>query len=174
MDEDPLMKLFLKWPFKESLSKELSPYKDSIENSDLSIHEILTLASIVELEAKNTDARKGVAGVFYNRLDTGMSLGSDVTTYYAAKIDDWSSSLTTDELSDCTNEYNTRCANKKGLPVGPISNVSIDSIEAVLEPDKTSYYYFVADCDGNTYFSKTNTGNLNNRDKLIDEGTWCG
>lgn len=153
---------------------KLEPYKDKINNQDLSIHELITLASLVELEAKKSDDRKGVASVFYNRLDSNMSLGSDVTTYYAAKIDDWSVSLSSDELSDCSNEYNTRCLNKKGLPVGPIANVSTDSIEAVIEPDNTNYYYFVADCDGNTYFSKTDTGNINNKNKLIKDNKWCG
>lgn len=152
----------------------LSQYKDKIEESSLSIHEIMTLASIVELEAKNSDDRKAVAGVFFNRLDINMTLGSDVTAYYAAKIDDWSQALTADELNDCSNSYNTRCSTNKGLPVGPIANVSSDSIEAVLNPDDNSYYYFVADCDGNTYFSKTDTGNINNKQKLINENNWCG
>jgi UPF0755 protein len=158
----------------DQMEIELEPYKEEINSSSLSIHEIITLSSLVELEAKNSDDRKGVAGVFYNRLEANMSLGSDVTTYYAAKIDDWSTSLTTEELTDCSNSYNTRCATNKGLPVGPIANVSIDSVEAVLNPDKTSYYYFVADCDGNTYFSKTDSGNISNKNKLINEGKWCG
>ena len=154
--------------------KELSKYKDEIDKSSLSIHEIITLSSIVELEAKNSDDRKAVAGVFFNRLNANMTLGSDVTTYYASKIDNWSESLTTEQLNDCNNLYNTRCSTNKGFPVGPIANASHDSIEAVLNPDKNSYYYFVADCQGNTYFSKTDTGNINNKQKLINENNWCG
>ncbi len=158
----------------DQMDKELTPYKDDINKSDLTIHELITLASIVELEAKNDDDRKGVASVFYNRLDSSMTLGSDVTAYYAAKKDDWSKSLTQDELYDCSSKYNTRCREFGGLPIGPIANVSKSSIEAVINPDKTNYYYFVADCKGNTYFSKTDTGNISNKNKLIKENNWCG
>lgn len=158
----------------DETENKLSNYKDEINSNDLSIHELLTLASIVEMEAASDEARRGVAGVFYNRLEINMSLGSDVTTYYAEKIDDWSRSLTTSELNDCSNGYNTRCLTKIGLPVGPICNPGIESIVAVLEPEESDYYYFVADCNKKTYFSKTNDGNLSNRQKLINENNWCG
>ena len=67
--------------------KQLNKYKNDIENSSLSVHELLTMASMVELEAVKEEDRKGVASVFYNRLDSKMTLGSDVTTYYGAKVD---------------------------------------------------------------------------------------
>ena len=70
----------------DNMSKKLEPYRNSIQNSKYSIHEIMTMASIVELEASNSDDRAGVAGVFYNRLESGWSLGSDVTTYYGLKL----------------------------------------------------------------------------------------
>lgn len=158
----------------DQMELELDKYRNEIDNSNLSLHELVTLASIVELEARNDDDRKGVASVFYNRLDSNMTLGSDVTAYYAAKVDDWSEPLNSEQLYNCDNKYNTRCKTYTGLPIGPIANVSDSSLEAVIYPDKTSYYYFVADCDGNTYFSKTDTGNINNKNKLIKENNWCG
>ena len=75
----------------DEMDKKLSKYKDEINKSDLSVHEIITLASVVELEGAKATDRKGVAGVFYNRLASSAypTLGSDATTYYASKIDDW-------------------------------------------------------------------------------------
>ena len=139
----------------------------------MDVHELLTLASLVELEAASKEDRKGVAGVFYNRLEIGMSLGSDVTTYYGSKIENWSTSLTNKELNDCSNKYNTRCATKTGLPVGPICNSSLEAIEAAIRPEQSDYYYFVADCNRKTHFSKTNNENLKMKQKLINEGNWC-
>lgn len=153
--------------------KQLSKYKDLIDSSSYSVHELLTLASIVELEGSNSDDRKGVAGVFYNRLNNGWTLGSDATTYYANKIDDWTYSLSYKELNNCNNKYNTRCSKISGLPVGPISNPGIESIVAVLEPTLHDYFYFVADCTGKTYLTKNSTEHNNIINKLKQEGKWC-
>ena len=159
----------------DEMDKKLSKYKDEINKSDLSIHEIITLASIVELEGAKATDRKGVAGVFYNRLASSAypTLGSDATTYYASKIDDWSYSLTYKELNDCKNKYNTRCSSNTGLPIGPICNPGIESIEATINPDKHEYYYFVADCNGKVYLTKNSTEHNNIINKLKKEDNWC-
>ena len=160
----------------DETDNKLSKYKDSISNSSLSIHEIITLASVVELEVANKDDRKAVAGVFYNRLDSKYfpTLGSDATSYYGAKIDDWSKNkLTSTELNDCSNRYNTRCSTNVGLPVGPIGNPSIESIEAVLEPNEHNCFYFVNDCKGKLYMSKNSTEHNNIINKLKKENNWC-
>lgn len=133
----------------------LSKYKSEIDNSSYSIHQIITMASIIEKEAVYDNDKKMIASVFYNRLDSGMSLGSDVTTYYAFKIDLGERDLTSSELNTY-NPYNTRGPSMNGkLPVGPISNFSKTSFEASLEPDESDYYYFVADKSGKTHFTKT-------------------
>ena len=159
----------------DEMDKKLSKYKDKINKSDLSIHEIITLASVVELEGAKATDRKGVAGVFYNRLASSAypTLGSDATTYYASKIDDWSYSLTYKELNDCKNKYNTRCSSNTGLPMGPICNPGIESIEATINPDKHEYYYFVADCNGKVYLTKNSTEHNNIINKLKKEDNWC-
>ena len=159
----------------DEMDKKLSKYKDEINKSDLSVHEIITLASVVELEGAKATDRKGVAGVFYNRLASSAypTLGSDATTYYASKIDDWSYSLTYKELNDCKNKYNTRCSSNTGLPVGPICNPGIESIEATINPDKHEYYYFVADCNGKVYLTKNSTEHNNIINKLKKEDNWC-
>ncbi len=135
--------------------KILSKYKSQIDLSGYTIHEIATLASMVEKEGILNEDRAMIAGVFYNRLDAGMSLGSDVTTYYAAKVEVGERDLTSNEINTY-NPYNTRGPNMAGkLPVGPISNFGEASLKAVLNPTNNDYYYFVADKSGKTHFTKT-------------------
>ncbi len=164
----------------EKLLKEtdnkLSKYKSDIELSKYSIHEIITLASIVELEVANPEDRKSVAGVFLNRLNSKYypTLGSDASSYYGAKVDDWKNNpLTYKELNDCSNKFNTRCSINVGIPVGPICNPSIESIEAVLNPVEHNYYYFVNDCAGELYLSENDNVHANTINKLKREGKWC-
>ena len=154
----------------KNYDSKVSKLKESIEKSKYNVHEITTLASIIELEAGGADRNK-VSGVFYNRIKAGMSLGSDVTGYYGAKMDDWTNGLGS-HVNDC-NAYNTRGNCVKELPVGPICNPSIKSIEAAIKPDKHKYYYFVADCDGKTYLSKSYNEHINTINKLKRENKWC-
>lgn len=156
----------------DKMEDVLEKYKTDIQNSNLTIHEILTLASIVEMESVNTGDRKDVASVIYNRLDKNMAIQSDVTTYYAFKIDMGERDLYQKEL-DTYNPYNTRGPNMEGkLPVGPISSVSKTSIEAAINPNKTDYLFFVADKNGKVYFSKT----VSEHDRIISDlrtkGLW--
>lgn len=158
----------------DEMDKQLSNYKETIENSEFNIHELMTLASIVELEGASSDDRASVAGVFYNRIHDGWVLGSDVTTYYYLKIDDFKVSLSGNKsLFTCDNAYNTRCTSYVGLPVGPISNPGKESINATVNYTKHNYYYFVADCKGKTYLSKDATGHYNTIQKLKNENNWC-
>jgi len=157
----------------DNTEKKLEPLKEKIQSNNYTFHELLTVASIVELEGLNDRDRAKIAGVFYNRLSIGMALGSDVTTYYAERIDDMSSTdLTIAQLND-HNGYNTRSDYLAGkIPVGPICNPSIESIKAAIIPEDSDYYYFVADKNGNTYFTKTYEEHIAKRQKLIDEGIW--
>ena len=145
-----------------TLNTKLTPLKDSISNSDFSVHELLTLASIVEQEANTESERKLVAGVFINRLNKKMSLGSDVTTYYAEKIDLGSVKDLTQAQYDKLNAYNTRNTSFIGLPVGPICNPGFESIQAVLEYTKSDYLYFYADQSGTIHFGKTESDHQSN------------
>ena len=134
--------------------KRLSNLKSKIEASSYSVHDILTMASIVEKEAVHVEDRAKVAQVIYTRMDLGMNLGMDVTTYYGVRKD-MTETLTTVDLND-ENPYNTRVATFLGLPVGPICNPAISSIESVLNPADTDYIYFYADIiTGNVYFTNS-------------------
>lgn len=154
----------------DNTATKLSTYSDDIANSSLNIHQIMTLASIVELEGARSTDRYGVAAVFYNRLSSGMSLGSDVTTYYAVNKD-FSTDLTMGDLNSC-NGYNTRGTCVKGLPAGPIATPSLASIISTLRPEHNDYLFFVADKNGKTYFSKTNAEHEATVRKLKNEGLW--
>lgn len=137
----------------DHMNIKISPYKESIEKNKYSTHQLFTMASIVELEAIDKTSRKDVSGVFYNRLNSGMTLGSDVTSYYGVGKE-MTSDITQSEL-DNINPYNTRVASMAGkLPVSPICNFSIESLDAALNPNKHDYLYFVADKNGKIYMTK--------------------
>lgn len=118
-----------------------------IAKQGLTLHEGVIMASIIEKEVSNEADKKKVAQVFLKRYKQGMMLGSDVTAYYGADIAGLTRSVFTDT------PYNTRL--HKGLPPGPISNVTASSLAAVADPATTDYLYFVAGDDGITYFSNT-------------------
>ena len=156
----------------DGMSNKLANCKELIDKNKYSVHEILTMASIVELEGANSNDRYGVAGVFYNRLNSGMSLGSDVTTYYGARVNMADRDLWQAEI-EAVNGYNTRPASMAGkLPIGPICSPSIDSIKASLEPEEHDYLYFVADKTGKTYFNHTYQEHINTINRLKKEGLW--
>ena len=170
-NKDVSIKEIFKTMLDES-DKILSNYKSVINSSKYTLHEILTLASIVELEGVNANDRNGIAAVFINRLESNWSLGSDVTTYYGAKVEMSERDLYKSEI-DAVNAYNTRSSAMAGkLPVGPIANVSEDSIKAVLYPVESDYYYFVADKYGNVHFTKTYSEHLAKISELKNEGAW--
>ena len=156
-----------------TMGQKLEVYKEEFEVSDYTIHELLTLASIVELEGVSSLDRAGVAGVFYNRLALGEPLGSDVTTYYGAQKD-FSKDLSVTNLKAC-NGYNTRAESTCpiiGLPVGPIASPGLASIDAAINPTEHDYYYFVADKNKQTYFSKNYSEHTKTVANLKKEGLW--
>jgi UPF0755 protein len=113
----------------------------------LSVYQGVTLASIVEQEVSHNSDRAQAAQVFLKRLSINMPLGSDVTAFYGARLNGQSPSTTYDS------SYNTLL--HKGLPPGPISNVSASSLNAVAHPSSTDWLYFVSGDNGTTYFSRT-------------------
>lgn len=154
------------------MDKKLSPYKKNIENSNYTVHQILSTASIIENEAVFDKDRKDVAGVIYNRLKVNMPIQSDVTTYYALKIEMGSRDLNSTDINTA-NAYNTRGPNMSGkLPVGPISTVGIASIEAAINPNENPYIYFVADRNGKVYFTRTYDEHNQKINELKNLGLW--
>lgn len=121
--------------------------KERFKAQGLTTFQALTLASIVVKETSAPKDQPTVAGVFYNRLNMNMMLGSDVTYQYIADIKG------IERNANIDSPYNTRLY--KGLPPGPISNITLSSLDAVASPAQTDYLYFVAGDDGQIYYSRT-------------------
>ena len=156
----------------DETGKKLEEYRSDIESSNYTVHELITLASIVELESANDKDRENISSVFTNRLNDGWSLGSCVSTFYAFDINMGDRDLNLSEINDCSGKYNTRCTSYLGLPVGPIGNPGLGSIKAALKPSETEYYYFLSDKDMNTYFSKTLAEHEAKGRELRANGLW--
>lgn len=148
----------------------LSEYKEDIENSKYSVHEILTIASIIQSEGTESENFRNIASVLYNRLNDGMKLECCTTAYYGDKKiqgeDEFGDSYTK------VNAYNTYVIDK--LPVGPISNPGEAAISAAIKPAKTKYYFFLSDSSLKLYFSKTYNEHINKQNELISKGMWSG
>lgn len=131
-------------------------WKERAENIDFSVHEVVTLASIIEKETGASFERPLISSVFHNRLKRGMRLEADPTVIYGLK--NFNGNLTRKHLMTPT-PYNTYLI--YGLPAGPIANPGKAAIEAALFPADTNYLYFVSKKD-NTHQFSTNIRDHNN------------
>lgn len=150
------------------MDKKLTKYKDKISND---VHYYMTMASIVELEGTNLENMKMIVGIFENRINSGMNLGSDVTTYYGLQKP-MTSDLTTEEFAS-VNAYNTRSTTMIGkMPVGPICSPGEEGIEASVNPTDSDYLFFVADKHGKIYYTKTNKEHDQKVAEIKKNGDW--
>ncbi|MFJ8100959.1 endolytic transglycosylase MltG [Lysinibacillus sp. NPDC096212] len=145
-----------------AMNKVVKNYNDALTEKKMSVHQLLTFASLLEREATAQTDRETIASVFYNRIDRGMPLQTDPTVLYA--LGSHKDRVLYKDL-EVDNAYNTY--KNKGLPPGPIAGAGKTSIEAVLNPSKTDYLYFLADKKGVNHFSKTYDEHLLKVDKYI-------
>lgn len=144
--------------------------KLQLEGQDLTLDQVITLASIVEREAVVPAERPLIASVYLNRMRLGIALQADPTVQYAvAQSADsvqqygyWKKDLTLDDLK-VESSYNTYV--HPGLPPGPIASPGLDSIQAVIRPQQTNYLFFVARGDGSHAFAETLEEHLKNVQK---------
>jgi len=137
---------------KQFLS-ETRPLRPPMKKKGLGLHQVVTLASLVEREAKLDSERPVIAGVYYNRLKAGMKLQCDATVVYAwARQGVQKQRLLYADLA-IDSPYNTYL--HKGLPVGPIASPGLKSLEAAVHPADTDYLFYVAAGDGSHLFSRT-------------------
>lgn len=135
--------------------------KSDLDAQKKSLFEIMTMASIVEGEVRNDNDRKIVAGLFWNRLASGMPLQSDATLEYALGTNSFQHSIAQTKTDSPYNTYQN-----KGLPPGPVLNPGLASILATLEPQQTDYVYFLTDPKtGKTVFAKTFAEHVANKAK---------
>ena len=131
--------------FKKNYTEELQKKQ---KERNMTLQEVVNLASIVEKEAVIDEDRPIIASVFYNRLDKDMPLQSDATIQYIFKE---RKKIVTYKDLEIDSPYNSY--KNKGLPPTPIASPGIKSIEATLYPEKTEYLYFVAKMDGGNNYS---------------------
>ena len=146
----------------QNFSERITPaMRQGFSTHDLSLHQAVTLASIVEREAVVPEEQPLIARVFLNRLDIDMKLQADPTTQYALGYQItsdswWKSDLTFEDLQ-FQSPYNTYFV--EGLPPGPIANPGLSALQAVAQPETAEYLFFVADCapegNGSHLFSAT-------------------
>jgi UPF0755 protein len=136
-------------------------YRQRARELNMSLDQVITLASIIEREAKLDKERKIISAVFHNRLNKKMKLESCATVQYLLK--EQKSVLTYKDL-EVDSPYNTYIY--AGLPKGPIASPGVESIEAALYPDKVDFLFFFATKDGSHIFSKTYQEHLNAQNKI--------
>lgn len=147
----------------DKTDEELTARKAEITASGRTIHEFLTLASIVENESLFEKDRPMIAGVFINRLDKDMPLQSDITVLYA--LQEKRVDVTYDDL-EVESKYNTY--KNTGLPVGPVCAVPGRTMDDVLNYEKSDYLYFFATEDGKVIYSKT----VEEHNKAVKDNMW--
>lgn len=127
---------------------------DKIEDSNFTVHEVLTLASVIERESKFSEDRPKVAQVYINRLNKKMKLQSDITAFYGLKNLEHKAVVTYDDIEIKT-PYNTYVID--GLPVGPIASPSKEAVDSVLHPEgeKFTKIYYFSRPNGETFYSDT-------------------
>ena len=135
-------------------------YRGLGEEKGLSVHELLTMASLIEEEATQQVDRAKISSVFYNRIETGMPLQTDPTVLYAHG--EHKDRVYYKDL-EVESPYNTYL--HKGLPPGPIANAGTTSLEAAVNPEETDLLYFLATPEGQVLFSRT----LEEHNKLKNE-----
>ncbi len=138
-------------PMIKKTQEVIAKYSDKIEEKDISIHELLTMASLIEKEATEKADRHLISSVFYNRLDQDMPLQTDPTVLYALGKHKKRTMYKDLKVESPYNTYKV-----KGLPPGPISNAGETSIEAALNPADSQYLYFLAEHGtGEVHYAKT-------------------
>lgn len=125
--------------------------RDNIQKQGKTLKDIVTMASVLEMEVKSKNDREMVSGIFWNRIEKGMPLQSCATLAYILGVDKKQYSFEDTQIKSSFNTYQN-----KGLPPGPIGNPGIVSIEAALNPKNTDYFYFLSDPKtGETLFART-------------------
>ncbi len=145
-----------------AMNNVVKNYSEVLVEKQMSVHQLLTFASLLEEEATAQTDRETIASVFYNRIEKGMPLQTDPTVLYA--LGSHKDRVLYEDL-EVENAYNTY--KNKGLPPVPIAGAGKTSIEATLNPSKTDYLYFLADKEGVNHFSKTYDEHLQKKEQYI-------
>lgn len=139
-----------------TMDSKLSTYYEVLESKNLTVNDVLTLASLVEKEGSTDEDRKNIASVFYNRLNQGMPLQSNIAILYAEGKLGKKTTLAEDAAINTNIDSAFNVYKNPGLMPGPVDSPSLSAIEATVNPNKTDYLYFVANTEtGTVYFATT-------------------
>ncbi|MBL6439864.1 endolytic transglycosylase MltG [Streptococcus suis] len=137
-----------------AMDNRLQPYYETIAAKNLTVNEVLTLASLVEKEGSTDEDRRNIASVFFNRLNAAMPLQSNIAILYAQGKLGQETTLAEDAAIDTSIESPYNIYWTPGLMPGPVDSPSLSAIEVVINANTTDYLYFVADVTtGNVYFT---------------------
>lgn len=152
-----------------TMNTNMSSYYATIKSQGKSVNDILTLASLVEKEGSTDDDRRNIASVFYNRLNAGQALQSNIAILYAmGKLGD-KTTLTEDASIDTTIDSPYNVYVNTGLMPGAVDSPSLSAIKATVNPASTDYYYFVADVKtGKVYYAKDYETHQANVEKYVN------
>lgn len=145
-----------------NLKNQTAGLEGAIAESKRTFHQILTMASLLEKEAADSEDRKIISGILWKRFDKKMLLQVDAAFDYAINKNTYE--LTAKDLKT-DNPYNTYV--RLGLPPTPISNPGLDAIIAAVFPEKTPYWYYLSDKNGKTYYSKTYGEHIAKKEKYL-------
>ncbi len=155
-------KFFLERLLGTFRTRVIQKESDAIAASGHSLHEIVTMASLVEAETRTDSERPIVAGILWKRFEAGMPLGVDATVRYI--VEKSTEPITQSDL-DTKSPYNTR--KFKGLPPGPIESPGLASILAALKPQESPYWYYLHDSKGLIHYASTNEEHNENKRRYL-------
>ena len=152
-----------------AMNTNLSQYYSTLESKNLTVNDVLTLASLVEKEGSTDQDRKDIASVFYNRLNQDMPLQSNIALLYAQGKLGQKTTLKEDAEIDTNLDSPYNVYKKQGLMPGPVDSPSLSAIEATINPSKTEYLYFVANVEtGAVYFANTYEEHAKNVEEYVN------
>ncbi len=147
---------------EQNFAERTLPLKGKIHDFGKPLHDVLTMASLIEGEVRTTETRKQVSGILWKRLELGMPLQVDAVFPYILGRNTFE--VTLDDLK-IDSPYNTYLY--AGLPPGPINNPSLDAISAAITPTPSPYLYYLTDSEGQMHYARTHEQHLINRAKYL-------
>jgi len=147
---------------QDNFRNQIKTHQKTISESGKSLNDIITMASIVETEARHFETRQTIAGILWKRIAEGMPLQVDVTFKYINGKSTFD--LTLDDLK---HESRYNLYRYTGLPPTPIANPGLDSIVATLTPKETSYYYFLSDETGKMHYASVFSEHIKNKQTYL-------
>lgn len=150
---------------RNTFEKKFAPSQEELNSVGLTLDEVVILASIIERETKSAQERPMVAGVYFNRLNADWPLQADATIQYVTgDAEDWWKTPTAAE-KEINSFFNTY--EYPGLPPAPIANPSLTSLEAVINPEDTDFWFYLHDSEGTIHFAETLEAHNQNISKYL-------